>query len=172
MAYYMFETEWLLTAPIEEVFELASHPESYSEWWPGVKESRLLDAGDDDGIGRTGAYTIQSPLGYRMHFETKAIEVDRPNKVVTAVRGDLIGTGTHHLEARDNGTHVRFDWYVSTTKKWMNTIAAIARPGFAFAHRYVMYNGCDGMARALGGRLVTATSRLVQTPTPLQVTRQ
>ena len=172
MAYYMFETEWLLTAPIEEVFDLASHPEHYAEWWPGVKESRLVEAGNEEGVGRTGAYVIQSPLGYRMRFETKAIEVDRPTRVVTAVRGDLIGTGTHYLETREKGTHVRFDWYVSTTKKWMNTIAGIARPGFAFAHRYVMYNGCDGMAKALGGRLITATSKLVESPTPLPVPQQ
>ena len=172
MAYYMFETEWLLTAPIEAVYELISHPENYSEWWPGVKESRLIEEGDQQGIGRTGAYTIQSPLGYKMRFETKAIEAARPNRVVATVRGDLIGTGTHYLERRDNGTYVRFHWYVSTTKRWMNAISGVARPGFAFAHRYVMYNGCDGMAKALGGRLVTATSNLVESPTRLPVPQQ
>lgn len=172
MAHYMFETEWVLTAPIDEVFELISHPEDYSSWWPGVRDSRLIAAGDAQGVGRIGAYTIRSPWGYKMRFEAKAIEVDRPNRVITVVRGDLVGTGTHYLQARDNGTHVRFDWYVSTTKKWMNAIAGIARPGFSFAHRYVMYNGCDGMAQALGGRLVTAMSRLVESPTPLPVTQQ
>jgi hypothetical protein len=53
----------------------------------------------------------------------------------------------------------------------MNTISAITRPAFAFAHRYVMFNGCDGMAKALGGRLVTATTKLVESPTPLPVTQ-
>ena len=172
MAHYLFETEWLVTAPIEDVFELISHPENYAEWWPGVKESRLVEEGDESGLGRTGAYIIQSPLGYKMRFENRAIEVDAPNRVATVVRGDLVGTGTHYLESRENGTHVRFHWYVSTTKRWMNAIAGVARPGFAFAHRYVMYNGCDGMAKILGGRLITATSKLVESPTPLPVTQQ
>jgi uncharacterized protein YndB with AHSA1/START domain len=172
MAHYMFETEWLLTAPIESVFELISHPEDYSTWWPGVSESRLLSAGDDNGVGRRGAYTIRSPLGYKMSFETRAIEVDAPIHVSTVVRGDLVGTGTHFLESRPNGTHVRFHWYVSTTKTWMNVVAGIARPAFSFAHRYVMFNGCDGMAKALGGRLITATSKLVEAPTPIPVAQQ
>ena len=172
MAHYMFETEWVVSAPIEEVFELISHPENYSDWWPGVKESHLMEQGDDRGVGRTGTYTIQSPLGYKMRFETRAVDVDRPVRVSTVVRGELVGTGTHYLEKRENGTFVRFNWYVSTTKRWMNAIAGVARPGFAFAHRYVMFNGCDGMAKALGGRLITATSKLVHSPTPLPVTQQ
>ncbi len=172
MAYYMFETEWLLTAPIEKVFELITHPEGYSRWWPGVEDSRLTAPGEEDGVGRSGAYTIKSPLFYRMRFETKAIEVEAPFRVSTVVRGDLIGTGTHYLERRENGTAARFDWHVSTSKRWMNVVAGIARPAFAFAHRYVMYNGCDGMARALGGRLITATSKLVESPTPVPVPQQ
>lgn len=173
MAHYMFETEWTVTAPIDSVFALISHPENYSEWWPGVTDSRLVVAGDDDGLGRVGAYTIRSPLGYEMRFETRAVDVDKPHLVSTVVRGDLVGTGTHYLEeTRTGGTLVRFHWYVSTTKRWMNAIAGIARPGFVFAHRYVMFNGCDGMAKALGGRLVTATSKLVESPTPLSMAQQ
>lgn len=172
MAHYMFETEWVLSAPIDEVFDLISHPEDYAGWWPGVTESRLVASGEESGVGRVGAYTIRSPLGYKMRFETRAIEVSRPNRINAVVRGDLVGTGTHYLEVRPNGTYVRFDWYVSTTKRWMNSVAGIARPGFAFAHRYVMYNGCDAMAKALGGRLITATSKSVESPTPLPVTQQ
>lgn len=171
MAHYMFETEWLITAPIEKVYELISHAESYTIWWPGVIDSRLLDPGDDAGVGRTASYVIRSPLGYKMRFETRSIDVDPPQRFSTVVRGDLVGTGTHYLEARPNGTAVRLNWYVSTTKRWMNSISGVARPVFAFAHRYVMFNGCDGMAKALGGRLVTATSKLVESPTPLPVTQ-
>lgn len=152
----MFETEWLLTAPIEEVFELASYPESYSSWWPGVKESTLLDPGDERGLGRTGAYIIQSPLGYKMRFETKAIEVSCPNRVVTGVRRDLIGTGTHYLETRESGIYVRFHWYVSTTKgSPLRLVQRVRR-----------------MAKAWGGRLITATAKLVESPTPLPVPQQ
>lgn len=171
MAHYMFETEWLITAPIEKVYELISHAESYATWWPGVVDSHLVAPGADDGVGRTASHVIRSPLGYKMRFETRAIDVDRPNRFSSVVRGDLVGSGTHYLESRPNGTAVRFNWNVSTTKRWMNAASGIVRPAVALAHRHVMFNGCDGMAKALGARLITATSKLVESPTPLPVTQ-
>lgn len=167
MAHYMFETEWMITAPIDDVFEVISHPQEYSSWWPSVKVSRLIQEGDADGVGATAGYTIRSPLGYRMDFELKAIEVDRPSRFRSLVRGDLVGTGTHYLESAPEGTFVRFHWYVSTTKRWMNAVAPVARPAFGFAHRQVMYEGCEAMAKKLGARLLSAESRMVSSPTPV-----
>ncbi len=172
MAHYMFETEWVVTAPIDEVFDVIAHPEAYAEWWPHVKDSRLLDEGGDSGIGRSAAYSIQSPLGYTMRFELKAIEVEQPHRVKALVRGDLIGTGTHYLESRPEGTLVRLHWYVSTTKRWMNVIAPVARPAFAFAHKYVMYEGCRAMAKRLGARLLAAESRLLDSSPQQMVTQK
>lgn len=172
MAHYMFETEWVVTAPIDGVFEVISHPEEYSRWWPHVRESRLVGEGDAQGVGSSASYTIKSPWGYQMRFELKSIEVDRPNRIHALVRGDLIGTGTHYLESRAEGTLVRLHWYVSTTKRWMNVIAPIARPAFAFAHKYVMYEGCAAMAKELGARLLAAESRMVDSPTPVPVAQE
>lgn len=172
MAHYMFETEWVVTAPIEDVFEIISRPEEYSSWWPHVKESQRLSDGGADGVGATAFYTIKSPWGYSMRFELKTIEVDRPKRVHALVRGELVGTGTHYLETRPEGTLVRLHWYVSTTKRWMNVIAPIARPAFAFAHKYVMYEGCEAMAKKLGARLLAAESRMVGSPTPVPVPQE
>lgn len=172
MAHYMFETEWVLTAPIDQVFEVISRPEEYSDWWAHVEESRVIDPGDESGLGHAASYVVRSPFGYRMNFELRTIEVDRPYRIRSLVRGDLVGTGTHYLERRPEGTLVRFHWYVSTTKKWMNFIAPIARRVFAFAHKFVMYEGCEGMAKRLGARLLAAESRVVDSPTPIAVTLQ
>lgn len=167
MVHHMFETEWVLTAPIEPVFELLSHPEGYASWWPSVSESVLLEAGDASGFGRCASYTIRGPLRSTVRIQLRAIEVDRPRRVHNVVRGDLIGTGTHHLEVHPDGTRVRFHWYVSTTKGWINMVARLARPAFSYAHKYVMYEGCEGMAKYLGARLLTARSTVVDSPTPI-----
>lgn len=167
MAHYMFQTEWVLTAPIERVFEVISQPEKYSEWWPEVRESRLLDLGDADGVGRTASYSVRSPFGYTMHFELKAIDVQAPNRVSALVRGDLVGTGTHYLETRPEGTLVRLDWYVSTTKPWMNIVAKFAKPLLSWSHRHVMYEGCASMAAHLGARLLGAETKLVDSDMPV-----
>lgn len=172
MAHYMFETEWVVSAPIGAVFDLISRPEEYSEWWPQVKVSRLVEPGDTGGVGRVATYSIRAPWGYTMNFELKVIEVDEPRRVHALVRGDLIGTGTHYLESRPEGTLVRLHWYVSTTKRWMNAVAKIAKPAFHFAHRHVMFEGCDAMAKRLGGRLLAAESKVVDSPTPIPVPQE
>ncbi len=165
MVHYMFETEWVLTAPIEKVYEVLEHPEKFSAWWPSVKNSRLLDEGGADGLGTRASYSIRSPLGYAMDFEAKVVEVDRPVRIKSVIRGDLIGTGTYLLETRDNQTHVRFNWYVSTTKPWMNFVAGFAKPILVRAHHNVMREGCAAMSELLGARLVSTNTNLVETPT-------
>ena len=169
MAHYMFETEWVVSAPIDDVFDLISRPDTYSTWWPHVKESRTIDSGDESGVGHTAEYLIKSPWGYKMRFELKAIEAEKPNRVRSLVRGDLVGTATYYLERRPEGTLARLHWYVSTTKRWMNIVAPVARPAFAFAHRYIMYEGCRGMAKRLGAKLLAAESRMVGSPTPVPI---
>jgi hypothetical protein len=169
MVHYMFETEWVLTAPIEPVFELLSHPEEYASWWPSVKESALLDEGDTAGIGRSASYTVRGPWFSTLSLQVRAIEANRPQYVRNIVRGDLVGTGTHHLEAHPKGTRVRLHWYVSTPSGLVNSVARLARPVFSYAHKKVMYEGCEGIARSLGAKLVTARSTVVESPPPIPV---
>lgn len=172
MVHYMFETDWVLTAPIGRVFDVLAHPEEFSGWWPSVRESTLLEEGDPSGLGARASYLIRSPLFYSMRFDVKAVEVDRPIRIHSVVRGDLIGTGTYILESIEGKTHVRFNWYVSTTKRWMNLTAGIAKPILAWAHDRVMLEGCRAMARHLGAPLVSAGTRLVQSPTPAATPRR
>lgn len=162
MAHYRFESEWELTAPIGAVFELLTHPEDFRHWWPSVTDSRLLNEGDDEGRGARAAYTLRSPVLYSMSFEANSVEVDRPRRLHTLVRGDLIGTGTHLLEEREGRTIVRFLWYVSTTKRWMNLLAPVARPLFVWAHDHVLREGAAAMAERLGGRLLSIRTRVVE----------
>ena len=45
-------------------------------------------------------------------------------------------------------TAVVYEWNVRTTKPWMNLLAPIARPVFAWNHDWVMRNGGEGLAEA------------------------
>lgn len=154
MAHYRFESEWELEAPIDRVFELLTHPEDFQRWWPSVTQSQRLEEGDEDGVGAVAAYTLRSPVFYSMDFQAKALEVERPRRIHTLVRGDLIGTGTYELEQREGRTMIRFLWYVSTTRRWMNLVAPVARPLFVWAHHHVMREGAAAMAAHFGGRLI------------------
>lgn len=172
MAHYMFETDWELTAPIEQVFEVLAHPEVFEAWWPSVTRSALVSEGDADELGARSRYTIQGPLLYTMTFDLKTIEVERPNRLRTVVRGDLVGTGTFLLEPAGAGTRVRFNWDVATTKGWMNLAAIVAKPVLAWAHDRVMLEGCAAMADHLGARLLWAKSGLAARQTSLSAVQQ
>jgi hypothetical protein len=172
LVHYMFETDWVLTAPIEQVFDVLSHPETFEEWWPSVINSTLVSEGDADGLSARARYTIESPLLYRMTFDLRTIDVERPNRLRAVVRGDLVGTGTFHLERVGAGTLVRFDWYVATTKRWMNIAAFLAKPVLAWAHGRIMLQGCEAMAAHLGARLVSADSGVAATQPPAPTVQQ
>ncbi len=164
--HYRFENEWVIASPIEEVFDLLVSPDGYSGWWPSVKNSRLVDKGGADGVGARATYSIKSPLLYRLDFEAIIAEVRRPERIHMLARGDLIGTGTFELSRRLGNTVAEYRWYVSTTKKWMNAVAPIGKPLFVWAHHSVMREGCAGLAKRLGGQVISTSSRLVDEPGP------
>lgn len=163
MAHYQFESEWTLTAPIDRVFELASHPESFSGWWPHVTSSLLVEEGDENGVGRRAAYTLRSPLGYSMSFVTMMVDVDHPRRIHMLVRGDLIGTGTFLLDGDHRRTRVRLIWNVSTTKPWMNLLARLARPLFGWTHNQWTRAGASAMARRLDATLLFTPDNSLRT---------
>jgi uncharacterized protein YndB with AHSA1/START domain len=162
----MFETEWVLTAPIEQVFQVLEHPDGFSRWWPSVKRSWLIKEGDSMGLGRRAVYVTRGPLGFSVRSELITIEVDPPHSLRALIRGDVIGTGTLFLESRDDKTYVNLTWYVSTAKPWMNWVGRVARPFLVWAYHSVMREGCDALARHLGARLVSTRTKLVDRPTP------
>ena len=158
MAHYQFESEWTLTAPVDRVFELASHPESFTGWWPHVTSSRLVEEGDENGVGSRAAYTLRSPFWYSMNFVTTMVDIDHPRRIHMLVRGDLIGTGTFLLDGDHRRTRVRLIWNVSTTKPWMNLLAPVAGPLFGWAHNHVTRAGAFAMARRLDATLLSTAN--------------
>lgn len=160
MAHYRFESEWVLSAPIDVVFGALVHPERYSEWWPSVRNSQLIEQGDEAGVGSRAKYYLRSPLLFGMQFETKTIEVDPPRRIHSLVRGELVGTATIALNSTSVGTKVRIAWHVSTTKRWMDVLAPIAKPLFVWAHHIFMREGCAALAHRLGARLISTKTRL------------
>ena len=151
MADYAFVTRWSFQAPIESVWELISKAEGWPEWWPGVEKVELLESGLDGGeIGSLRRLTWQSRLPYKLRFEMRTTRVERPHVLEGRAVGELDGTGRWELRQESDWTHVRYNWRVATTKPWMNLLAPVARPLFAWNHDVVMHWGGQGLARQLG----------------------
>lgn len=150
MSDYAFVTRWNVQAPVETVWQLLSEPEGWPAWWPGVEKVELLQSGEEDGVGSLRRFTWKSKLPYRLTFDMRTTKVDRPHRLEGQAEGELQGTGIWQLESDGDWTRVRYDWQVITTKAWMNLLAPLARPLFAWNHDVVMGWGAEGLALRLG----------------------
>lgn len=157
MASYELLSTWVLDADREQAFDALWDSESWPRWWRGVVEAEETHPGAPCGIGRRGRYAWRSQIPYPVRFEVVATAVERPSLMGGEASGELEGTGTWRLRERDGLTVVTYEWRVRTTKRWMNLAAPIARPIFRWNHDQVMRWGGEGLARHLGGRLISAS---------------
>jgi Polyketide cyclase / dehydrase and lipid transport len=141
-------------APRDDVFQAIWDSDRWPSWWRGVESVVTLEEGDDEGVGGLGRYVWKSRLPYRLEFDTRITRVERPHLMEGQATGELAGTGLWRIYEEDGVTAAVYDWNVRTTAPWMNVLAPIARPVFAWNHNVVMSWGAEGLARLLGTRLV------------------
>jgi uncharacterized protein YndB with AHSA1/START domain len=158
LADYRFLTTWIVGAPIERVWDVIYAIERWPEWWRGVQSVTELFHGDSDGEGSVYRQVWRSKIPYGVRFDVTVREVRRPNLIAATAVGGLEGTGTFRLFEAPAGTAVTYDWAVRTTKAWMNAVAPVGRPLFAWNHHAVMKQGGVGLAQLLGVPLVAQAS--------------
>jgi hypothetical protein len=139
------------------VWEAIHDSGRWPEWWRGVERVVELAPGGDDGIGQRAQHTWKSKLPYEITFEVRTTRAERPHLLEGEASGELAGTGRWRMYEGDGTTAVLYEWDVRTTRPWMNLLAPIARPIFAWNHDWVMGNGGEGLARLLGVRLLGAS---------------
>jgi polyketide cyclase/dehydrase/lipid transport protein len=156
VARYSFLTTWALGAPAEvgRVFDALHDPVAYPSWWKGVQAVERLEEGDADGVGALDRYVWKSKLPYELEFRSRTVRVERPYLMEGEAFGELEGTGRWRLWENPAGICVTYEWQVGTTAPWMNLLAPIAKPVFAWNHDYVMRNGGEGLARLVGAPLL------------------
>lgn len=154
MARYRFLTTWLLDAPRRRAWDELRDAASWPEWWKGVERVEERDPGDEDGVGSRYAIAWRSRIPYALEFEFQVDEVEAPHRMAGRASGELEGTGVWRLYEEAGLTVVIYAWDVATTKPWMNLLAPLARPAFAWNHDIVMRQGGEGLARRIGARLV------------------
>ena len=156
MADYRFLSTWLLDSPREPVFDAIYDQASWPRWWRGVEEASEVRTGDESGVGTVARMVWKSLLPYRVEFEVTTTHVDRPRLLQADAVGELTGVGRWRLIEDEGATAVLYEWNVATTRAWMNLLAPVARPVFAWNHDWVMARGGEGIANLLGCRLLAS----------------
>ena len=157
MAHYSFTTIWRFAAPLDPIWTAITAVERWPQWWRGVEAVVLLQPGDTHGVGARYRYTWKSKLPYRLVFAMETTRVEPYLHLEGRAEGELQGTGCWTFAAADGITTVRYDWNIQTTQAWMNLLAPLARPIFAWNHDVVMAWGGEGLAQLVGAKLLPNT---------------
>jgi len=149
MAAYSFLSTWCVETPLQPVWNVIYEVERYPEWWPGVRKVTQLEPGDDNGLGALHRQEWRSKLPYSVKFDTRVTRSEPPYLLEAHASGELEGVGIWRLYEGAAGTAIIYRWDVSTTRRWMNRLAPLARPAFEWNHDRVMRNGASGLAEKL-----------------------
>jgi uncharacterized protein YndB with AHSA1/START domain len=148
---YHFLDEWLVPAPVEEVFDIVGDQLAYPTWWGRV----FLHAMGQKGPPRPGrriTVVARGFLPYRLHFDTVLTEVERPTKIGMALAGDFSGGGAWTFEPAEGGTRAQLDWRPSVNKPLVRHLTPVLRPLFRANHNWTMKRGQEGILRLLEER--------------------
>lgn len=156
MADYDFVTDLYLGAPPERVWDAVWDPTAWMAAWGSVDEAREVVPPGPDGLGGTWRYTFRAPLGYTLAFDLRTRVADPPRVLEVEAVGHLEGFGRWELAPHGQGTLARYRWHVRTVRAWMNWLAPVARPVFAWNHDRIMQRGGAALAQVLGAEVLAA----------------
>jgi len=149
MSEYNFTTQWYFNHPVERVWEEIRLMDHWPEWWKYVRHVEKIRDGSKDEIGSVRRIQWSTALPYKITFDSELIALDYPRRMEGKAFGDLTGTGVWTFEPNAKGTHVRYDWKVKITKKWMNALEPILKPVYKWNHDKVMKSGYEGLVQRL-----------------------
>jgi hypothetical protein len=153
---YLFRTVWHLEAPVETVWDAIVSTQMQPRWWPFIEKVIELVPGEASGIGSTRRYIWRTKLPYKLSIDVQVARIERPVLLEGIASGEVEGIARWEFESRGATTIIRHYWSVRLAKRWMNLLAPLARPVFAWNHAQVMKAGGEGLARFLGVRLLAS----------------
>jgi hypothetical protein len=118
-------------------------------WWKYVKHVEKIREGDANEIGSVRRITWSTALPYTITFDSELTHLAFHERIEGKALGDLTGTGIWTFASNNGGTLVRYDWSVTTTRKWMTLFDPLLRPLFRWNHDKVMAAGYTGLLHQL-----------------------
>jgi uncharacterized protein YndB with AHSA1/START domain len=166
MAQYHFVTDIRVATSPDEVWNALEDPTTWPQWWRELRRAELTAPGRPDGVGRRYRLSVRTALPYTLSFDSETTRISRPSLWEARVRGELEGTGLYEVFPVEGGSGVRHTWIVATTRRWMNALAPVARPVFAWNHAVLMRDFATGLAGRLGVPLLSSSDRVVAPGSP------
>ena len=153
MTHYQFITTWYIDQPVEKIWDELIKFEDWPKWWKSIKKVRLEKPKNKKG-NFILHFTWKGILPYLLTFPITITDLEPMKRIEGTAKGDLEGIGICEITSTKKQTTITYIWDVTTKKKWMNLVAPIAKPVFAWNHNKIMEEGAKGLAKHLGVTVV------------------
>jgi hypothetical protein len=159
---YHFVTTWRMAATPDEISATLGDAATLARWWPSVYlRVRVVDEGDDRGIGKVVDLWTKGFLPYTLRWRFIVTKSDPPNGFELEASGDFVGRGIWTLRSvADPGapggplTLVTYDWCIVAEKGLLRRLSPIMKPIFGANHRWAMARGEESLRLELARRRV------------------
>jgi uncharacterized protein YndB with AHSA1/START domain len=118
---------------------------AYPRWWPWLHR---FD-GHRLAPGEAWACAVKPPLPYVLRFCIRIDAVDEGRSVDATISGDIRGRATLTLAPRAGGSEVHLRSELAPANRWLEAVAAVARPAVRHGHDWVLDTGARQFAAAV-----------------------
>src|SRR5947209_5055893 len=165
---YHFITNWRIAGTVEEVFDLIGYRLDFPRWWPSVYlDAQEIEPGDVNGLGRAVRFHTKGWLPYTIRWDSRAIETQRPSRLVIRATGDFEGRGIWIFQQDGGFVNASFDWKLTADKPLLRYLSFLLKPVFAANHRWAMARGKTSLELELARRHAAAAEpQRIRPPPP------
>ena len=150
---YHFVTHWRMRSTCEEITEILHDASGLTRWWPSVYlDVRVLDTGDERGIGRVVGLYTKGWLPYTLRWSFRVTAVEFPRGFALQASGDFVGTGVWTFEQEGADCIVAYDWRISAEKPLLRRLSWLLRGIFSANHHWAMRKGFESLQLELRRR--------------------
>lgn len=147
------------TARPDEISAILGDAAELARWWPSVYlDVRIIDDGDERGIGKVVDLYTKGWLPYTLRWRFRVTESNPPHGFRLDATGDFVGRGIWTLKevaipgADHAVTLVTYDWLVLAEKGILKHLSAVMKPVFSANHRWAMARGDESLRLELARR--------------------
>jgi hypothetical protein len=167
---YHFITTWRVKSTVQEVSEILDDARDLVRWWPSVYlEVKILDPGDEHGLGRIVSLFTKGWLPYTLRWDFRVTEV-RPDGFTLVAWGDFDGRGIWTFEQDGPWVNVIYDWKIKAEKPLLRYFSFLIKPIFAANHRWAMAKGEESLKLEIARLHASSPEEMALIPLPPQPT--
>jgi uncharacterized protein YndB with AHSA1/START domain len=151
---YRLGHRWLITGPIDVVFDLLTRSTTYPTWWsPCFKSAESDDT--EVAVGARSHLRVRSRLPYELVWDITLTELEPPNLIVVETivrlsgRFPLRGPIRYELTEGPDGVEVVNDQVIVSERRLPRPLRALLQRAFAYNHDWAFKIGGRGLQRAV-----------------------